>query len=592
MAWVEEETLGKMYVYCSKNAVDDNLALANFGRAIAWVTASNYVVGDRRTTSSIQYKCIQNATGRTTAMASDTSYWEFDKENFQTYSTTQIYNIGDKTNYANEHYVCNVNGSTGTFQPSNWTKVVVSNKLVPFRLMNTAIVMINADARFVSYESLDTILNKTYHNIHLLISNGIWNENPTFPSKYIKLIGQSKWKTKITNFPAGTQSFICSTILFKSVNISVINTQYNVYVKFDNCILSDLNFIGYTSGTIAFCYKSYINQIYGITQNVPIYHLVNSVIGSIGGSSYVVSTSIIKNNIIQSSTLPSLIPMNPNNCDYNSFSTPTILNTLKASYPLQNVNSITGVTTNSDYTLPVGSPLINAGSNGNHIGAEGIGTTQTTSDVWSTTGSTYRNIIKYGTTLIRDQISKVPQTATTNTITLSTSASTVSEEYTNFRIYISTGVGSGQTNVISAYDGSTKIATVASGWTITPDTSSVYEILDGEVTSAVGDFGSSKILKKWNFNTINYFDSLTSTIITQNVSSDDCRNINSELNFDLIGGFQSDLSDGVWRRFKQDTDFLIDSSNRGNGDASFDKDNIISNTIPMRYYQLKIQLHK
>jgi hypothetical protein len=321
--------------------------------------------------------------------------------------------------------------------------------------------------------------------------------------------------------------------------------------------------------------------------------MVNSVVGTSLASQTFTVSSIIKNNIIVSGTFGNLSTVNPGNCDYNSFSTPTILNTLKSTYPLQNANSITGVTLNSDYTLPVGSPLIGAGANGNNIGAEGIGRFyDNTTSFNSLSGSTYRNISKLSTALIRDQIGKLAQTGTTNTITLVSTASSVNEEYTGFRIYISSGSGSGQTQTISSYNGTTKVATISGTWSPIPDSTSTYEILDGEVISIITDLGSVKTISKLNTSTVNYFDLTTSTIITQNVSYDDARNYNSELNYQLKFGLLSDLSDGSFKKFKQDETLSIDSNGYGCGDPNYIPENMIANALSMRYFQVKIQLHK
>ena len=119
-----------------------------------------------------------------------------------------------------------------------------------------------------------------------------------------------------------------------------------------------------------------------------------------------------------------------------------------------------------------------------------------------------------------------------------------------------------------------------------------YEILDGEVTSMITDLGSVKTISKLNTSTVNYFDVATSTIITQNVSYDDARNYNSELNYQLKFGLLSDLSDGTFKKFKQDEPLSMDSNGYGCGDPNYTPENVITNALTMRYFQVKIQLHK
>lgn len=65
---------------------------------------------------------------------------------------------------------------------------------------------------------------------------------------------------------------------------------------------------------------------------------------------------------------------------------------------------------------------------------------------------------------------------TTMTITL-TGGSATNEIYLGNRISITGGTGVGQTRFIVAYDGTTKIASVGSVWTITPDATSVFVVL-------------------------------------------------------------------------------------------------------------------
>lgn len=76
------------------------------------------------------------------------------------------------------------------------------------------------------------------------------------------------------------------------------------------------------------------------------------------------------------------------------------------------------------------------------------------------------------------------QTVTTGTatagsvssITLAGTSSTQKDAYTGMYIQITAGTGTGQTNFITAYTGSTFIATVAEGWATTPDATSQYRI--------------------------------------------------------------------------------------------------------------------
>jgi Tfp pilus assembly protein PilW len=66
------------------------------------------------------------------------------------------------------------------------------------------------------------------------------------------------------------------------------------------------------------------------------------------------------------------------------------------------------------------------------------------------------------------------QLATSNTITLASSASTVDSAYVGLSIRTVSGVGLGQTRTISAYTGSSKLATVSTPWTVIPNGTTTY----------------------------------------------------------------------------------------------------------------------
>ena len=68
------------------------------------------------------------------------------------------------------------------------------------------------------------------------------------------------------------------------------------------------------------------------------------------------------------------------------------------------------------------------------------------------------------------------QSATTNTITLASSAYTGNNYYKDLQIVIASGTGSGQSANISSYNGVTKVATISTNWSTPPDSSSVYNL--------------------------------------------------------------------------------------------------------------------
>lgn len=605
--WNQTEVLGNQYVYVSKNG-NDTLAANFFGKAAAWSSSSIYAINDKVTYSSIQY---YNKTGINTVVApsTDTTNWGFDHSNFCTYNTSHVYNVGEKAVSSGEHYICNVSGSTGTFQTNNWTKVIVSNKDVPYLYLNTVIALINGDSRFVSYELLDYPNNKAYHKIHVLLSNGVWSETlGNVPSKYTRFVGQSKWKTRLITDNTLNGYGFHDTIGHEG------GTTISTSFKFNNCICFGIVYKGANPGpTFFFNYKTIFLQGFTQTQyTFTYYHIVNCVFLGNNPQTSITTTyfanTIIKNNYFADYFWVSSVFTNlqAGAMDYNYFCKGVyVAGVLKSSIadirtaiPNQNLNSYyntTPLTLNSDYSLPTNSPLLSVGANGVNIGAENRGYNYTTSTLMdSSSGAVYRNVIKVLNVLVREQVNKFPQAATSSNITLQSDASSVDETYTGFRIKIIDGLGINQTRLITAYNGTTKVATIgaysgsSSTWDITPDQYSIYEILDGEVISAIGDLGVVKNIKNFTFLSNNIYDIFGK--YQQFTSYDNLDDGPDSLNFYLRSGMGGTGS--TWRRFNQDGQLLIDTSGRGSGDVGFDANNITTTTLPMRYFQIKIQLHK
>jgi Tfp pilus assembly protein PilW len=64
--------------------------------------------------------------------------------------------------------------------------------------------------------------------------------------------------------------------------------------------------------------------------------------------------------------------------------------------------------------------------------------------------------------------------ATSNSITLASTASGVNGVYAGVTLHTVTGMGAGQHRSISAYDGSTKVATISTDWSVIPDNTTTY----------------------------------------------------------------------------------------------------------------------
>lgn len=71
------------------------------------------------------------------------------------------------------------------------------------------------------------------------------------------------------------------------------------------------------------------------------------------------------------------------------------------------------------------------------------------------------------------------QAGAASSITLAAAASATTDYYKLATVTITGGTGSGQARTITAYNGTTKVATVSSAWTTPPDATSTYTISAG-----------------------------------------------------------------------------------------------------------------
>jgi hypothetical protein len=80
--------------------------------------------------------------------------------------------------------------------------------------------------------------------------------------------------------------------------------------------------------------------------------------------------------------------------------------------------------------------------------------------------------------------SNTAQAGAATTITLDASASSTTDFYAGMGIYLTGGTGAGQSNVITAYNGTTKVATVRDTWLTNPDNTTTFAIFPGADTAA------------------------------------------------------------------------------------------------------------
>jgi hypothetical protein len=85
------------------------------------------------------------------------------------------------------------------------------------------------------------------------------------------------------------------------------------------------------------------------------------------------------------------------------------------------------------------------------------------------------------------------QAGSSTTITLESGASAVDDTYNTMSVYITSGTGNGQLRAITDYNGTTKVATVAT-WTTNPDTTSVYEVMPSvSITTLEGSSATARV---------------------------------------------------------------------------------------------------
>jgi len=87
----------------------------------------------------------------------------------------------------------------------------------------------------------------------------------------------------------------------------------------------------------------------------------------------------------------------------------------------------------------------------------------------------------------------VSQNGAATSITLESGASAVDDTYNTMSVWITSGTGDSQLRTITDYNGTTKVATVAT-WTTNPDTTSVYEVMPSvSITTIEGSSATARV---------------------------------------------------------------------------------------------------
>ena len=112
---------------------------------------------------------------------------------------------------------------------------------------------------------------------------------------------------------------------------------------------------------------------------------------------------------------------------------------------------------------------------------------------------------------VGNNLNGITVAAGSSTITLDSSANSSNDDiYKNQYIRISDGTGKGQTRPITAYNSSTKVATVSPAWTVNPTSGSVYSIFGGAFVNHAGSSILTQIESQiWNASRSSYVTSGT-----------------------------------------------------------------------------------
>lgn len=365
------------------------------------------------------------------------------------------------------------------------------------------------------YASIAKATSVATTRTNIMLDDGEYNEARTANNRVFNWWGNGK--TIIVNNSASlreTQNY--NFIVFKNPTIG-----HDGHFCYNNCIL-----LGGTKASTVNADKHY-NCILIDTPICASYYVgledffSHCVIIRISFNINIGKYNILDNCVLINFTISSYsLQSNSNNftnasislADTNSINNETTGQTLADYFNYVHPNVLANPTTATiddwlqcDFTAKAGSKNIGAGEKGSTIGLnEGFTmyADNSANDVFKeSNGATLKNIA-WDNTLngyVLVQKDRVCQGATSNTITLDSSASPVDDYYNNLFVGIVGGDGYGELFLITDYDGATKTATIDGTWNTTPTTNSIYTI-SGTILSAVKDLGKAiKVKRNWTF---------------------------------------------------------------------------------------------
>ena len=412
---------------------------------------------------------------------------------------------------------------------------------------------------------------------NIILGNGVWEEQRTLNNKYFNFYGSGMTWIRAYSI----QLTIYGNDTFKNIKLTGVTGISNyVASKFDNCIVIDCGFLCSLSGTNSMFIRCLVNSGYGYdVKTILNCILVNN---SFANIQHIVATSIIRNNVIINTSAFNYSTSFPQNCDFNNYTNISIPTTNGCNAHSIN-NASTGQTITdyfnsynatspelSNFTAKSGSKNIRAGYGNGDIGfSQGFGRSASASEFTTAGGAILKGLSLVNGQIVLSQCNLFPQSATSNSITLDNSASSVDDHFKDLYIRITSGTGVGQLRLITAYNGTTKVATISGTWDVIPDSSSTYTC-SGYLESADIDLGKVvKVKRNWFDGQFGYDLTTVTGVYNQKTNATDNDYTNKTFaEFGMKFSKLNDLASKSWNAFSPNGSNLFDGT-YGDGETGY-----------------------